>query len=74
VLLAGANATGARLVAERLTAEALDHAPVPFSLGWAAREPGETLQRLLDRADKGLLAVRVLQRHTNPRQQPGVRD
>jgi hypothetical protein len=35
---------------------------VPFSLGWAAREAGEPLVRLLDRADRGLLKVRVEQR------------
>lgn len=32
---------------------------VPFSLGWAVRELGESLGHLLDRADHGLLAVQV---------------
>lgn len=67
VLLKGADATETKIVADRLRAEATDTAPVPFSLGWAAREPGETLQNLLDRADRGLLAVRVNKRHTDPR-------
>lgn len=62
VLLNGADAAQTELVAERLRREALDTAPVPFSLGWASREAGESLPRLLDRADRGLMAVRVLQR------------
>jgi diguanylate cyclase (GGDEF)-like protein/PAS domain S-box-containing protein len=55
-------------VVDRLRTEALDRAPVPFSLGWATREPGEPLQKVLDRADKGMMQVRVVKRHTNPRQ------
>jgi diguanylate cyclase (GGDEF)-like protein/PAS domain S-box-containing protein len=69
VLLSDASAEQTQLVADRLRAEALDGAPVPFSLGWAAREPGESLQSILDRADLGLIAVRVIKRKTDPRQQ-----
>jgi diguanylate cyclase (GGDEF)-like protein/PAS domain S-box-containing protein len=72
VLLRDADAEGTRLVAERLRSEALTTGPVPFSLGWAAREPGETVSRLLDRADRGLLEVRVNRRHSDPRQQLAV--
>jgi diguanylate cyclase (GGDEF)-like protein len=68
VLLEGADATGTLFVAERLRSEALKTAPVPFSLGWATRERGESLPRMLDRADQGLLAVRVEKRHSDPRQ------
>jgi diguanylate cyclase (GGDEF)-like protein/PAS domain S-box-containing protein len=68
VLLRGADAQQTRLVADRLRVEALETAPVPFSLGWAAREPGESLARLLDRADRGLLAVRVVKRQADARQ------
>jgi GGDEF domain-containing protein len=68
VILNNADAEQTRLVADRLRAEALDHAPVPFSLGWAARETGESLQKLLDRADGGMMAVRVERRKTDPRQ------
>lgn len=68
VLLDGADASQTRLVADRLRVEALETAPVPFSLGWAAREPGESLARLLDRADRGLLAVRVVKRRADSRQ------
>jgi len=72
VLLRDADADQTELVAERLRAEALSTGPVPFSLGWAAREPGETVSRLLDRADRGLLEVRVNRRHSDPRQQVAV--
>jgi diguanylate cyclase (GGDEF)-like protein/PAS domain S-box-containing protein len=69
VLLEGADEQETRQVAERLRVEALDRAPVPFSLGYASRMPGETLQRLLDRADQALMEVRVVRRRTDPRQQ-----
>ena len=73
VLLNNADADQTRLVADRLRAEALEHAPVPFSLGWAAREGGESLQTVLDRADSGMMAVRVDKRKTDPRQQRVLR-
>ena len=58
------NADEARMhrVTDRLRTSALRSAPVPFSLGWAARETGESLTHLLDRADRSLLNVRVEQR------------
>jgi diguanylate cyclase (GGDEF)-like protein/PAS domain S-box-containing protein len=68
VILEDADETETKTVAERLRAEALQRAPVPFSLGWATRAPGEPLQKLLDRADKGMMQVRVVRRHTDPRQ------
>ena len=68
VILEDADATDAQTVAERLRSEALDRAPVPFSLGWACREPAEPLQKVLDRADKGMMQVRVIKRQTDPRQ------
>lgn len=69
VLLEGADAEQTKLVADRLRNEALERAPVPFSLGYASRTPAETVQQLLDRADQGLMAVRVIKRNTDPRQQ-----
>jgi diguanylate cyclase (GGDEF)-like protein/PAS domain S-box-containing protein len=68
VILEDADEDETRTVADRLRSEALDRAPVPFSLGWAVREPGEPLQKLLDRADMGMMQVRVVKRHTDPRQ------
>lgn len=72
VLLGGASADETKIVADRLRIEALEHAPVPFSLGWAAREQGEALHRVLDRADQGMMAVRVIKRQTDPRQHPAI--
>jgi diguanylate cyclase (GGDEF)-like protein/PAS domain S-box-containing protein len=69
VILRDADDEQTKRVADRLRIEALEHAPVPFSLGYASRTPGEPLPHLLDRADQGLLAVRVLRRRTDPRQQ-----
>jgi diguanylate cyclase (GGDEF)-like protein/PAS domain S-box-containing protein len=68
VIVRNADQARTQLVADRLRAEALEHAPVPFSIGWAARESGEPLQHMLDRADAGLMAVRVVKRKTDPRQ------
>jgi len=67
VMLAGADDEQTKCVADRLRVEALEHAPVPFSLGFAARENGETLQRLMDRADQRLMAVRVIRRSSSAR-------
>jgi diguanylate cyclase (GGDEF)-like protein/PAS domain S-box-containing protein len=68
VILHDADAHETKLVADRLRVEALDRAPVPFSLGWASRDPGEPVQHMLDRADQGMMQVRVVKRQTDPRQ------
>lgn len=68
IMLVAADVGRTKRVAERLRNSALRSAPVPFSLGWAAREAGEPLVRLLDRADRGLLNVRVEQRVEEKRQ------
>jgi diguanylate cyclase (GGDEF)-like protein/PAS domain S-box-containing protein len=49
-------------IAQRLRSAALRSAPVPFSLGWASRQRGESLERMLARADEGLMQVRVVER------------
>jgi diguanylate cyclase (GGDEF)-like protein/PAS domain S-box-containing protein len=67
VLIKDADATEMETVVGRLREHALEGAPVPFSIGWAAREPGESLPKLLDRADRGLMAVRVIKRQWDPR-------
>lgn len=59
VLLEGADAPHTRRVADRLRKAAVKAAPVPFSLGWAARAKGESLTHLLARADERMFAVRV---------------
>jgi len=62
IMLVGADVNRTKRVAERLRNSALKSAPVPFSLGWAAREASEPLVKLLDRADRNLMSVRVEQR------------
>jgi diguanylate cyclase (GGDEF)-like protein len=67
VILNNAESDETRRVAERLRTEAETQMPISFSLGWATREKGEPVQRLLDRADHGLLEVRVVKRQSDPR-------
>lgn len=62
IILINADEARTRRVTERLSSSALRSAPVPFSLGWAARVDGESLAALLDRADRNLLNIRVEQR------------
>jgi diguanylate cyclase (GGDEF)-like protein/PAS domain S-box-containing protein len=49
-------------VATRLRAAAAMSAPVPFSMGWAARGNGESFEDTMVRADHRLLEVRVDER------------
>ncbi|MFL5597331.1 MAG: GGDEF domain-containing protein [Gemmatimonadaceae bacterium] len=49
-------------VVARLRAAASMSAPVPFSMGWAARKNNETFEATMVRADHRLLAVRVDER------------
>jgi len=49
-------------VVARLRAAAPSSAPVPFSMGWAARRGSETFEATMVRADHQLLAVRVDER------------
>ena len=62
VVLSGTDAATTEKVARRLQLAAASGAPVPFSLGWAAREGDEHLEKTIDRADRNLLAVRVVER------------
>lgn len=52
-------------VAHRLEAAGSERGPVSFSLGWAAREDGETLEETVNRADRQLIQVRVVSRPGN---------
>ena len=70
VVLADADAEQTEAIAQRLRLSGERSAPVPFSLGWAARRPNESLVRMIDRADRGLLGVRVAQRRSDPRGRP----
>ena len=62
LLLRGASEAQTMMVAQRMQAAALRTAPVPFSLGWASRQPAENLMSTMHRADQDLLAVRVIER------------
>ena len=62
LVLSPADEAAVEMVARRLQLAAIRTAPVPFSLGWCARRPGETVQDTINRADQRLLSVRVLRR------------
>ncbi len=62
VALAGADDVATEQVARRLQRAALYAAPVPFSLGWTARTPPESFEHVVSRADRAMLAVRVVDR------------
>jgi diguanylate cyclase (GGDEF)-like protein/PAS domain S-box-containing protein len=62
IILDQADEAAAELVMKRLEQAALRTAPVPFSFGWACRENGESLRQTMHRADKHLMAVRVIGR------------
>ncbi|HRQ77072.1 MAG TPA: sensor domain-containing diguanylate cyclase [Gemmatimonadaceae bacterium] len=62
IVLRGARQQQVENVAERMRIAALRTAPVQFSLGWAVREPGESLMSTMNRADQNLLNVRVIER------------
>ena len=66
VVLVGADQRRTEDVAKRLQHAAARSAPVPFSLGWAARQVGESLEQTLEQADRHLIAVRVLSRGGTP--------
>ncbi|HEV8631190.1 MAG TPA: diguanylate cyclase [Thermoanaerobaculia bacterium] len=62
VLLVGEHADSTAAIAARLREPEHLPAPVPFSLGWAVRRPGESLERTIQRADKRLFEVRARER------------
>lgn len=49
-------------IARRLEKAGEERGPVSFSLGWAARQDGETLEETVNRADRELIQVRVVRR------------
>lgn len=62
IVLSGENSARTATVADRLQQAAVRSAPVAFSLGWAMREGAETFEQTVERADQGLINVRVLSR------------
>jgi diguanylate cyclase (GGDEF)-like protein/PAS domain S-box-containing protein len=61
VLLVGEQVGATAAIAERLCQPA-HMPPVPVSLGWAVRMPGERMERTIQRADEILLEVRARDR------------
>ena len=62
LVLDGAGALATANASQRLTFMAERELLVPFSLGWAARENGESLEKTIARADQRLLHTRGLTR------------
>jgi diguanylate cyclase (GGDEF)-like protein/PAS domain S-box-containing protein len=62
LLLDGADAQATENTSQRLTVMAGRELLVPFSLGWASRENGESLEKTIARADHRLLRARGLTR------------
>ncbi len=58
VLLPGSDEPGTCRAADRLREAALNDRLVPFSLGWAARDASEPLERTILRADRQMIAVK----------------
>ena len=71
IALTGQDASMTEKVARRLQLAAYRTAPVPFSLGWAVRAPGESLWQTVDRADRELLKVKVQERKLGARASDG---
>jgi diguanylate cyclase (GGDEF)-like protein len=73
VVLLGTSEEDTERVARRLQAAAKDTAPVPFSLGWAARQRNEDFEDTVNRADRALIGVRVVKKpESNTRKKPSV--
>ncbi len=66
ILVFGDNTPHTEDVAKRLRDDARDTAPAPFSLGWAMRRSGESLEDTVARADRQLMHVRVEERTYRP--------
>lgn len=62
VVLANTTRDEAWMIAKRIESAGLKDAPVSFSLGWAAREKGESFEESVNRADRELIEVRVMKR------------
>ncbi|HEX6574290.1 MAG TPA: GGDEF domain-containing protein [Gemmatimonadaceae bacterium] len=62
VTLYDTDAADTEMIAHRLEQVGMDRGPVSFSLGWASRENGESLEETVNRADRQLIQVRVVRR------------
>lgn len=62
IVLLGRDSAHVTQIASRFRETAGTAAPVPFTIGWAVREPGESLYDTIRRADHELIHVRVQER------------
>jgi diguanylate cyclase (GGDEF)-like protein len=67
VLLVADDTLDPAVVARRLKDAATTSEIPPFTLGWAVRSEGETLEQTLSRADRGLLEARARERRWQDR-------
>jgi diguanylate cyclase (GGDEF)-like protein len=67
VVLQGDSVESTREVASRYAARAKHSAPIPISLGWAVRKPGESLLGVVRRADEELIHIRLAERRPSRR-------
>lgn len=62
ILLPGVDLIGTKQTANRIEAAAALEGPTPFSMGYAAREGNEILEKTIHRADQNLYGVRTFMR------------
>jgi diguanylate cyclase (GGDEF)-like protein/PAS domain S-box-containing protein len=65
ILLPCVDAARTEQTANRIEAAAAKEAPAPFSMGYASREPKESLEKTIHRADQNLYEVRTFRRVPN---------
>lgn len=66
LVLSGADGRTTGQVARRLRRRGPSSAPTRFTLGWAARTPGERLEQTVRRADRSLIRARQRERGVPP--------
>jgi diguanylate cyclase (GGDEF)-like protein/PAS domain S-box-containing protein len=67
VVLVGDSVEATKEIARRYSEQAAASAPIPISLGWAVRNPGESVDRTVRRADQGLIRIRLEERGRHKR-------
>jgi diguanylate cyclase (GGDEF)-like protein/PAS domain S-box-containing protein len=67
VVLVGDSVEATKEIARRYSEQAAASAPIPISLGWAVRNPGESVDSTVRRADQGLIRIRLKERGRHKR-------
>jgi diguanylate cyclase (GGDEF)-like protein len=73
LILFGASARFVAEVGGRLRATAAEQGIPAFSVGWATRYGGESLERTIDHADRELLQIRLFERSSRQKRSRGPR-